>query len=92
VPDAGLRADPAVSPLFADLAGLPPALVVTAGHDPLRDEGDRFAERLRAAGVAVEHRCEPNLEHGFLQSTGEAESAAAARFFGSARALLHPAP
>ena len=92
VPDGSRRADPAVSPLFAQLAGLPPALVVTAGHDPLRDEGDAFAERLRAAGVAVEHRCEPGLRHGFLQSTGEAESAAAGRFFAAARAFLHAPP
>jgi len=62
------RADPAVSPLFApDLAGLPPALVVTAEHDPLRDEGDEYVARLRDAGTPVLHRCEPDLVHGFLQ-------------------------
>lgn len=60
-------ADPRVSPLLADdLSGLPPALVVTAGFDPLRDEGDRYAEAMRAAGVIVDHRQFGTLVHGFL--------------------------
>jgi acetyl esterase len=60
---------------------------VTAGRDPLRDEGDAYDRRLRAAGVAVEHRCEPGLVHGFMQGldlTSPAAEAASARFFGSA--------
>jgi acetyl esterase len=61
--DAG---DPRVSPLLADdLSGLAPALVLTAGFDPLRDEGRQYAERLRAAGVAVDHREFGSLVHGF---------------------------
>lgn len=60
------RSDPQVSPAFAaDLSGLAPAFVATADHDPLRDEGDGYASRLRAAGVAVEHRCWPGMIHGF---------------------------
>ncbi|PXX12289.1 alpha/beta hydrolase [Mycolicibacterium moriokaense] len=59
-------ADPRVSPLLADdLSGLPPALVLTAGFDPLRDEGRQYAEAMRAAGVAVDYREFGSLVHGF---------------------------
>ncbi|MGV9796999.1 alpha/beta hydrolase [Mycobacterium sp. NPDC003449] len=58
--------DPVVSPLLAeDLSGLPPALVVTAGFDPLRDEGNRYARAMRAAGVPVDLREERSLIHAF---------------------------
>ncbi len=59
--------DPLVSPLHAaDLSGLPPAIIVTADADPLRDDGSRYAKRLREAGVSV--RCENymGMPHGFL--------------------------
>lgn len=66
-PDPELRKDPRVSVVFEpDLTGLPPAIVVTAEHDPLRDEGDLYAQRLAEAGVEVIHRCEPHMTHGFM--------------------------
>jgi acetyl esterase/lipase len=58
--------DPRVSPLLADsLSGLPPALIATAGFDPLRDEGDRYAAALRAAGTSVDLRSAGSLTHAF---------------------------
>ena len=59
-------ADPRVSPLLADsLSGLPPALIATAGFDPLRDEGDRYAAALHEAGTHVDLRSMRSLTHGF---------------------------
>lgn len=61
-------ADPLVSPIQrTDLSGLPPALIVTAEFDPLRDEGELYGARLKVAGVdAVVHRY-PGVGHGFAQ-------------------------
>jgi acetyl esterase len=67
----GLAADDArVSPLkAADLSGLAPALVLTAGFDPLRDEGNEYAAALRSARVTVDHRQFDALTHGFAGFT-----------------------
>lgn len=51
--------------LSADLSALPPTTVVTASHDPLRDEGLEFVERAAAAGIAVAHQCYNGMIHGF---------------------------
>ena len=76
VPDPARRADPAVSPLHADLSNLPPAVVATAQHDPLHDEGEALARQLAAGGADVRYRPHPGLVHGFL-SLGQVSPAAA---------------
>lgn len=74
--DAARRAEPYASPLRAtDLGGLPPAVVVTAGRDTLRHEGDAYAARLREAGVDVEHVVVPGADHYVLDGdVGRAEA------------------
>ncbi|WP_229051989.1 alpha/beta hydrolase [Aeromicrobium sp. Leaf350] len=72
------RADPRLSPIRGDVTGVPPAYVVTAGFDPLLDEGAEYAELMRAAGVRVEYQCEESLIHGFANMASFGRSAPAA--------------
>ncbi|PSP38017.1 alpha/beta hydrolase [Halobacteriales archaeon QH_7_65_31] len=69
------RANPYVAPLRGDQAGLPTTTVVTAGHDPLRDEGIAYAEAMADEGVDVTHHHRPSMCHGFLSLTGEVKVA-----------------
>jgi acetyl esterase len=72
-------ADWRASPLLATShAQLPPALVITAGYDPLLDEGRAYAERLKAAGVAVAYREYADMVHGFILFGGVLDTANAA--------------
>ena len=73
------RSDPRASPILAeDLSGVAPAHVVTAGFDPLRDEGEEYAAAMRAAGVATTLTREPDLVHGFINAVGLSDRSRAA--------------
>jgi acetyl esterase len=79
LPPGTNAADPRASILLApDLSGLPPAYVTTAGFDPLRDEGEAYALRMREAGVQVALRRHPSLIHGFANMTAVSRSSRAA--------------
>jgi len=67
LPDPADYEDVRASPILCeDLDGLAPAVVVTAGFDPLRDEGAGYAEAMARAGVPVEYRCHDDMVHGFF--------------------------
>jgi len=67
LPDPADRDSPLVSPLLTtDFSGLAPAVIVTAGFDPLRDEGKLYADALSEAGVDVRYRCYDDMVHGFF--------------------------
>ena len=66
VPAPADREHPYASPLRANLRGLPPAIIVVAGHDPLRDEGIAYADALEAAGVATARCLFEGAIHGFM--------------------------
>ena len=70
------KKDLRASPLKAqDLSGLPPAILVTAGFDPLRDQGTEYAEKLKAANVPVTYRCYDRLAHAFTAMSGTVPAA-----------------
>ncbi len=62
--------DPEASPLATDFHDLPPVALVTAGFDPLLDEGHTYGEKLKESGVAVSERCGEGMMHGFITSRG----------------------
>ena len=66
LPNPVMRDDWRVAPLLAPLHELPPALVITAGYDPLRDEGLAYADKLSACGVATQYICFERQIHGFI--------------------------
>jgi acetyl esterase len=70
-------AEPFVVPVHADLAGLPPAILLEAEYDPVTQEGEEYAARLRAAGVPVVLRIAPAMPHGFLRAVRFSEPARA---------------
>ena len=79
LPDGADTTDPLLSPLQAkDLSGLAPAYVVTAGFDPLRDEGEAFARRIADDGGIVQLQRHAGLIHGFFNMVGVSRSARAA--------------
>jgi acetyl esterase len=76
VPDPAQRLTPDAAPLaVADLSGLPPALIVTAEYDVLRDEGADYADALLAAGVPVVHTRYMGVNHGFARKVGTIDDA-----------------
>jgi acetyl esterase len=76
---SGDTGDFRVSPIFADdLSGLPPALILSAEHDTLRDEGKAYADRLASSGVPTKYSCYSGMIHGFLQMAGLVDEAQAA--------------
>jgi acetyl esterase len=95
LPDQQWAANPEASPLRQpDLRGVAPATVITAGFDPLRDEGRAYATALRNAHVPVEHREWPGQIHGFVSMIGAIDAALeaidyGAKALGQALALPH---
>ena len=79
LPDDFDKADVLVSPAQEPrLEGLPPAIIATAGFDPLVDNGAAYARKLEAAGVEVTYKCYDSLAHGFTAFTAVAPAARAA--------------
>jgi acetyl esterase len=62
--------DPRLSPQHGDVTGLPPAYIASAGFDPIRDDGEAYADKLRAGGIPVALSRQADLPHGFLNFVG----------------------
>jgi acetyl esterase len=86
--------NPMVSPILADATGLPPAVIVSAGHDPLLDEVRSYCSHLAAAGVPVTHLHFGPLTHGFvgMAARSPAASAAMREAFAALRRVLARQP
>ena len=68
--------DPRLNPaLVEELSGLPPAHIITAEYDPLRDEGEEYGRLLNQAGVAASYHCHEGLMHNFILQTAVVSSA-----------------
>jgi acetyl esterase len=88
VPDRVRRTDPRASPLFADLAGLPPAFLAVASHDALYDENFLFASHLGTAGVDVTLKVYPGTIHGFAEAANAVGAMVAKRALADTGAFL----
>jgi acetyl esterase len=62
--------DPRVSPQHGEVTGLPPTYIASAGFDPIRDDGEAYADKLRSCGVPVALTRQADLPHGFLNFVG----------------------
>jgi acetyl esterase len=79
IPDLEDRKSPMASPMLREsLSGLPPALIISAEFDPLVDENEAYAERLKAAGVETDYACFPGMIHPFFTLGGVVEDSAKA--------------
>jgi acetyl esterase len=77
IPDPEDRKDPKASPMLREsLKGLPPALVISAEFDPLVDENEAYAKRLKQAGVPTDYVCFPGMIHPFFTLGGVVEDSA----------------
>ena len=78
-PDPSQMMDPRINLVGADLSGLPPTTIINAQIDPLRSDGEELAERMRAAGVAVEQRTFAGVTHEFFGMAAAVDAAAEAQ-------------
>jgi acetyl esterase len=90
LPNREARLEPSASPMNAsDFRGLPPAMIITAECDPLRDQGETYARKLQAAGVSVELKRDEGMIHPFFQFGGIIDTGKVA--IGDAASAVHRA-